>query len=188
MPYQTGRFGYSGSFREGACLENSILTTTSLPEGCRSCRGESEDCSGVRGLGLARPGPLKDLGRTLAWAWWACARVCVCVLCAKSLQSCPTLCDPMDCSPSGFSVHRDSRGRNTGEGCHSPLQEIFSTQGSNPRRLHGQVGSYLGSRNLGLVPTTNNSLVLDQTEELFPSLGLFSPSISCQMAGEAAGV
>ena len=26
-------------------------------------------------------------------------------VCAKSLQSCPTLCDPMDCSLSGFSVH-----------------------------------------------------------------------------------
>ena len=24
---------------------------------------------------------------------------------AKSLQSCPTLCDPMDCSPPGFSAH-----------------------------------------------------------------------------------
>ena len=24
---------------------------------------------------------------------------------AKSLQSCPTLCDPMDCSPPGFSIH-----------------------------------------------------------------------------------
>ena len=24
---------------------------------------------------------------------------------AKSLQSCPTHCDPMDCSPLGFSVH-----------------------------------------------------------------------------------
>ena len=24
---------------------------------------------------------------------------------AKSLQSCPTLCDPMDCSPPGSSVH-----------------------------------------------------------------------------------
>ena len=29
-------------------------------------------------------------------------RVCVC---AKSLQSCPTLCDPMDCCPSDSSVH-----------------------------------------------------------------------------------
>ena len=35
-----------------------------------------------------------------------CVYVCVCVLCcAKQLQSCPTLCDPMDCSlPSSF-VH-----------------------------------------------------------------------------------
>ena len=24
---------------------------------------------------------------------------------AKSLQSCPTLCDPVDCSPPGSSVH-----------------------------------------------------------------------------------
>ena len=24
---------------------------------------------------------------------------------AKSLQSCPTLCDPMDCSPTGSSIH-----------------------------------------------------------------------------------
>ena len=26
-------------------------------------------------------------------------------MCAKSLQLCPTLCDPMDCSPAGSSVH-----------------------------------------------------------------------------------
>ena len=29
--------------------------------------------------------------------------VCICV-CAKSLQSCPTLCNTMDCSPPGSSV------------------------------------------------------------------------------------
>ena len=27
------------------------------------------------------------------------------LLSAKSIQSCPTLCDPMDCSPPGSSVH-----------------------------------------------------------------------------------
>ena len=27
------------------------------------------------------------------------------VLCTKSFQSCPTLCNPMDCSPPGSSVH-----------------------------------------------------------------------------------
>ena len=26
-------------------------------------------------------------------------------MCAKSLQSCPTLCDLMECSPSGSSIH-----------------------------------------------------------------------------------
>ena len=29
----------------------------------------------------------------------------LCVLRTKSLQSCPALCDPMDCSPPGSSVH-----------------------------------------------------------------------------------
>ena len=33
------------------------------------------------------------------------------VLCAKSLQSCPTLCDPVDCSPPGSSVHRTLQAR-----------------------------------------------------------------------------
>ena len=51
-------------------------------------------------------------------------------------QSCPTLCDPMDCSPPGSSVHGDSPGKNTGVGCHALLQRIFPTQGSNPGLLH----------------------------------------------------
>ena len=36
-----------------------------------------------------------------------CVCVCVCIyaLSAKSLQSCPTLCNPKDCSPLGSSVH-----------------------------------------------------------------------------------
>ena len=46
-------------------------------------------------------------------------------------QLCPTLCDPMDYSPPGSSVHGDSPGRNTGVGCHALLQGIFPTQGSN---------------------------------------------------------
>ena len=28
------------------------------------------------------------------------------IMCAWLLQSCPTLCDPIDCSPPGSSVHR----------------------------------------------------------------------------------
>ena len=41
---------------------------------------------------------------------------------AKSLQSCPTLCDPMDGSPPGFPRPWDSPGKNTGVGCHFLLQ------------------------------------------------------------------
>ena len=65
----------------------------------------------------------------LGWDLPAC-------VCAKSLQSCPTLCDPMDCSPPGSSVHGNSPGKTTGVRCCSLLQEIFPTQGLNPRLLH----------------------------------------------------
>ena len=40
---------------------------------------------------------------------------------AKSLQSCPTLCDPIDSSPPG-SCPWDSPDKNTGVGCHLFLQ------------------------------------------------------------------
>ena len=40
---------------------------------------------------------------------------------AKSLQSCPILCDPTDGSPRG-SPSLDSPGKNTGVGCHFLLQ------------------------------------------------------------------
>ena len=50
-------------------------------------------------------------------------------------QSCPTLCDPMVCSPPHSSVHGDSPGKNTGVGCQAVLQGIFPTQGSNPGLL-----------------------------------------------------
>ena len=43
------------------------------------------------------------------------------VAAAKSLQSCPTLCDPIDSSPPGSSVP-GSPGKNTGVGCHFLLQ------------------------------------------------------------------
>ena len=59
-------------------------------------------------------------------------------------QSCPTLCDPMDCSPPDSSVHEDSPGKNTGVGCYDLLQGIFPTQELNPHLLyllHWQVSS-----------------------------------------------
>ena len=53
-------------------------------------------------------------------------------VCAKSLESCLTLCDPVDCSLLGSSVHGNSPGKNTGVGCHALLQGIFPTERSNP--------------------------------------------------------
>ena len=47
----------------------------------------------------------------------------------KVTQSCPTLCDPMDCP-------WNSPGQNTGVGSLSLLQGIFPTQGSNPGLPH----------------------------------------------------
>ena len=58
-------------------------------------------------------------------------------------QSCPTLCDPMDCSLPGSSVHGIFPGKNTGVGCHFLLQGIFLTQGWNLGLLHCR--SYQGS-------------------------------------------
>ena len=53
----------------------------------------------------------------------------------KLLQSCLILCDPMDWSPPGSSIHGDSPGRNTRVGCQALLQGIFPTQGSNSSLL-----------------------------------------------------
>ena len=74
---------------------------------------------------------------------WPRYRVNVCVH-AKSLQSCPTLCNPMDCSSPDSSVHGDSPGKNTGVGSCALLQGSSLTQGLNPRLLfllHWQAGS-----------------------------------------------
>ena len=57
---------------------------------------------------------------------------CVCSI----AQSCLTLCDPMDCSPPGSSVHGDSPGKNTGVGWHALLQGIFLTQELKRGLLH----------------------------------------------------
>ena len=60
-------------------------------------------------------------------------------------QLCPTLCDSLDCSPPGSSVHEDSPGKNTKVGCHALLQGTFPTQRSNPGLPHCRwILSHLG--------------------------------------------
>ena len=75
--------------------------------------------------------------------------MCACVH-TKSLQSCPTLCNPMDCSPPGSSVHGILQ-KKTGVGCHALVHGIFQTLGLNPCLLcllQWQAGS------LPLVPSS----------------------------------
>ena len=51
-------------------------------------------------------------------------------------QSCPNLCNPMDCSPPGFSVQWNFPDKNTGMGCYFLPHGIFLTQGSHPGLLN----------------------------------------------------
>ena len=59
----------------------------------------------------------------------------MCAVCLVT-QLCLTLCNPMDCSLPGSSVHGDSLGKNTGGGCLALLQGIFPTHGWNPGLPH----------------------------------------------------
>ena len=70
------------------------------------------------------------------WPQMSPMAVCSTLVLVLVAQSCPTLCDPIDCSPPGSSVHEDSPGKKTGVGCHSLLHGIFLTQGLNPGLLH----------------------------------------------------
>ena len=107
---------------------------------CRQVKEQLSDCF---------PVPRRPTCTSYNWVWrdcpifyngssfhrrsfeWASA----CVLCLV-VQSCPTFCKPMDCSPPGSSVHGDSPGKNTGEGCSALLQGVFPAQGSNPGLPH----------------------------------------------------
>ena len=77
-----------------------------------------------------------------------CVCVCVCVLCSVA-KSCPTLCDPMDCSLPGSPLHGIFQARIL-EWVAIPSPGNFLTQGSNPHLLYWQADSlplrHLGSR------------------------------------------
>ena len=57
------------------------------------------------------------------------------VLCLVA-QSCPSLCDPVDCKPTRLLCPWGFYCKNTGVGYHALLQGILPTQGSNPGVLH----------------------------------------------------
>ena len=63
-----------------------------------------------------------------------------CCGCCLVTKSCPTLCDPMDCSCQ-VSLSMGFPGKNTGEGCHFLLQGTFPIQGLNLCLPYWQVDS-----------------------------------------------
>ena len=86
------------------------------------------------------------------YKWYNSVYFIGCVHACSVMKSCPTFCDPMDCSLPGSSVH-GFPGKNTGVGCHFLHQRIFPTQGSNPSLQHWEADSlpvnHLGSPSLG---------------------------------------
>ena len=58
-------------------------------------------------------------------------------------QSCLTLCDPMNCSLPGSSVHGASPGQNTGVGCHVLPPGDLPEPGIEPRSPALQTDSLL---------------------------------------------
>ena len=68
---------------------------------------------------------------------YLCVVLCCAVLCLVA-QSCPNLCDPIDCSPSGSSVHGDSPGKNTGVS----IPPCFPPESSQPRSPALQMDSF----------------------------------------------
>ena len=104
--------------------------------------------------------PLGFLSRTQSLLCMACYAVCLVA------RSCPTLCNPMDCSPPGSSVPGDSPGKSTGVGCHALLQGNLSNPGMEPRppayRLSHQgkpMNTGVGSLSLlqGIFPTQESN-------------------------------
>ena len=69
---------------------------------------------------------------TLLHCWWECKLVQVLLI----AQLCPTLCDPVDCSLPGASVHGILQARILEWVAMIFSKGIFLNQGSNPGLLH----------------------------------------------------
>ena len=77
------------------------------------------------------------LGKNLGGGAQALQNFCYCLV----VKSCPTLFDPMECSPLQAPLFMDFPGKNARVGFHFLLQGIFLTQGSNPCLLYWQENS-----------------------------------------------
>ena len=81
---------------------------------------------------------------------------CACSHCAQSLQLHPTLCDPVDCSPPGSSVHGILQAGTLEWVAISFARGIFLTQGSNPGLPHCRQTLYRLSHLKNLPPNTED--------------------------------
>ena len=111
-------------------------------------------------------------------------------------QLCLTLCDPMDCSLPGSSVH-DFPGNSTGVDCHLLLQGIFPTQGSNPGLPHRRQTCYRLSHQ-GTTGSEAQAIDFDQNKTALTRVQLFKdfrgtgpwhllPWVSARNQGEVGG-
>ena len=81
---------------------------------------------------FSKPLPQGSIPRSeSAEATWECFSFHLCTRIKIVIQSCLTLCDPMDRSPPRLLCPWDFPGKNTGLGSHSLLQGIFPTQELN---------------------------------------------------------
>ena len=88
---------------------------------------------------------------------------------AKSLQLCPTLCDPIDCSPPGSSVHEEYW---SGLPCHS-LRDLLGP-GIKPA---SPVAPALQEDSL---PLSNQGVQMHSTGSISPTEQLYHAQIQCR--------
>ena len=107
-------------------------------------------------------------------------------VCVKLLQSCLTLCNPLDCSPPGSSLHGIFLGKNTEVDCHS------SSRGSSQPKDQSFVSCFLhwqaDSLQLSHLGSQRKPLLLTVIEYLLSSFMLISfcfPEQSTQMGNES---
>ena len=80
-------------------------------------------------------------------------------------------CNPMDCSPSGSSVHGDSPGKNTGVGCHFLFQGIFPTEKFFPGFLDPGLKSKSSALRADSLPTELREKSIYQRES---AIGIYA--------------
>ena len=100
-----------GGRSEKYLYTGSKVATNSAPGSTKSLTGLKHVCLLSRSV-VSNSLQSHGLQPTRLLCVCACVCVCMCMyVCVLVIQSCLTLCDPMECSPSGSSVHGISQTR-----------------------------------------------------------------------------